>query len=255
MEIEKKIAHNELQFVNEFEDSIRALNDDDILSDVLKSGEFHKLHKAEEPLSQEDFRIIDTSDPMLPIQNMAKEKIDIDNELARINRELGAIDRSIQEMNALRIRIESRRNLLKLNQRSLEKKSRQLQHYLDSGKKSSFVKSLFKRKSAEDFRARQECAEARLYSCFIKYGDEKFLLDKHTVIGRDRDCTIILQDETVSRHHAVIERYNGAFWIIDTDSTNGVFLDGERIVKNTKVRLHSGSVIKLGDSFLSFSRM
>ena len=52
-------------------------------------------------------------------------------------------------------------------------------------------------------------------------------------IGRDPDNDIILDNAGVSAHHAVIEKKEHAFEISDNDSTNGVFVNGERITRHT----------------------
>ena len=58
-----------------------------------------------------------------------------------------------------------------------------------------------------------------------------------TTIGRAEDCDIkidqrFLNWETVSRHHAEIRR-EGEQWVIrDMQSTNGVFVERRRTVKN-----------------------
>jgi pSer/pThr/pTyr-binding forkhead associated (FHA) protein len=59
------------------------------------------------------------------------------------------------------------------------------------------------------------------------------------VIGRLADSDFVIDDRTVSRHHATIRR-EGAFWVlVDLDSTNGTRVNGERI--------DGRAVIKPGD--------
>jgi pSer/pThr/pTyr-binding forkhead associated (FHA) protein len=48
-------------------------------------------------------------------------------------------------------------------------------------------------------------------------------------IGRTEDNAIVLPDAGVSRQHAAIEYENGDYFIVDTGSQNGVFLNKERI--------------------------
>lgn len=49
------------------------------------------------------------------------------------------------------------------------------------------------------------------------------------VIGRSPKCEIFLNDMTVSRKHAVLERVAGGWSIRDTDSFNGVWVNNTNI--------------------------
>lgn len=65
---------------------------------------------------------------------------------------------------------------------------------------------------------------------------------KVTKIGRkDRINHIAIDQETISRQHAIIEYKNYSFWIIDQDSSNGTFLNGKQIVD--EVQLNHGDTI------------
>lgn len=49
------------------------------------------------------------------------------------------------------------------------------------------------------------------------------------VLGRSRDCDVVLSDENVSRHHAEV-RPSGGSWIVrDLGSTNGVKVNGRHV--------------------------
>jgi len=57
-----------------------------------------------------------------------------------------------------------------------------------------------------------------------------FVLDAgRTTLGRDPDSDIFLDDVTVSRHHAVIERADDHYEVKDAGSLNGTYVDRERI--------------------------
>src|SRR5947209_6673374 len=65
-------------------------------------------------------------------------------------------------------------------------------------------------------------------------------------IGRAGDCDVKFdpsKDPKVSNHHAEFLYEDGQWFIIDTGSTNGTLIDGERI---TKQRLRQGEEIQLG---------
>jgi pSer/pThr/pTyr-binding forkhead associated (FHA) protein len=70
-----------------------------------------------------------------------------------------------------------------------------------------------------------------------------------TTIGRALDNDIVLNDASVSRHHAIIEPRNGAYVIRDQDSQNGTWLAGNRVGEAT---LGAGTTVRLGDVTLTF---
>ena len=62
-------------------------------------------------------------------------------------------------------------------------------------------------------------------------------------IGRDATSTIVLPDVSVSRRHAQVEP-NGNFYLIrDNGSTNGTFVNGQKV---TKVTLNHGDTVTIG---------
>ncbi|MBM3713513.1 MAG: FHA domain-containing protein, partial [Actinobacteria bacterium] len=81
---------------------------------------------------------------------------------------------------------------------------------------------------------------------------EKFFLKKPSLsIGRRSDSDILLDDITVSRNHAVIEKINNEYVIKDLESLNGTYLNGKIISKS---RLNNGDRIQIGKYiFLFFS--
>lgn len=69
-------------------------------------------------------------------------------------------------------------------------------------------------------------------------------------IGRDPECDIVLQSPEVSRRHAAVAIVDGAITITD-ESTNGLFVNGERVVGSHPLR--EADVIRIGDVILRFS--
>ena len=82
--------------------------------------------------------------------------------------------------------------------------------------------------------------------------DRKVELKQDRVIrlGRSQDCDLVLKDPMISRQHFEVEGRDGNFYIRDQGSTNGTFLNGERLEKET--RLEIGDRIEAGDTLLSF---
>lgn len=81
---------------------------------------------------------------------------------------------------------------------------------------------------------------------------EKFFLTKSKFnIGRSSDSDILLDDITVSRRHAVLEKIEDYYRLVDLDSLNGSYVNGKR-VENSK--LADGDRIQIGKYiFLFFS--
>jgi hypothetical protein len=70
------------------------------------------------------------------------------------------------------------------------------------------------------------------------------------VLGRSRDCEVVLSDQNVSRRHAEV-RPSGGSWIVkDLGSTNGVKVNGRRI--QGPQSLKRGDTIELGTSRVTF---
>jgi hypothetical protein len=67
------------------------------------------------------------------------------------------------------------------------------------------------------------------------------------VIGRDPGCDIVLSDSRCSRLHAIIEETLEGLVIVDTDSANGVYVNGRRLERS---RLYPGDTVRLGDTLL-----
>ena len=71
------------------------------------------------------------------------------------------------------------------------------------------------------------------------------------VIGRSRECDIVLQDSNVSRRHAEIRPSGGDSWTIaDLGSTNGVKVNGRAITSATPLK--AGDQIAIGTVDVGF---
>ncbi len=70
-----------------------------------------------------------------------------------------------------------------------------------------------------------------------------------TTAGRHPDSDIFLDDITVSRRHAVIERDGDGFKVRDAGSLNGTYVNRERV---DEARLRTGDELQIGRFRLSF---
>lgn len=70
------------------------------------------------------------------------------------------------------------------------------------------------------------------------------------VIGSGDTCDIIIKNKNVSRKHLVIINKNETFFVVDQGSTNGSFLNEERLVPGSSVEFTSFFPVRLGDNIL-----
>jgi class 3 adenylate cyclase len=71
------------------------------------------------------------------------------------------------------------------------------------------------------------------------------VIDGALVVGRECEG-LLLADAQTSRRHLELRQHDGQVTCTDLGSTNGTFLDGQRI--NAAVELQQGSVLTLGDT-------
>jgi pSer/pThr/pTyr-binding forkhead associated (FHA) protein len=62
-------------------------------------------------------------------------------------------------------------------------------------------------------------------------------------VGRDTECEIFLVDPSVSRNHATVEPVDGELVVRDAGSTNGTFVNGQRIQLRS---VRPGDVVAFG---------
>ncbi|HWB55818.1 MAG TPA: FHA domain-containing protein [Gaiellaceae bacterium] len=72
-------------------------------------------------------------------------------------------------------------------------------------------------------------------------------------IGRAEDNLVVISaDDYASGHHARVEAGLDGTWVFDLGSTNGTYVNGERI--DGRRRLREGDVLQVGDTELRFER-
>lgn len=70
-------------------------------------------------------------------------------------------------------------------------------------------------------------------------------LHDKVIIGRSRSCEVTITDPSCSRQHALFEKKNEKIFVEDLKSTNGVRINGARII--TSHELKDGDRVQLGD--------
>jgi diguanylate cyclase (GGDEF)-like protein len=68
-------------------------------------------------------------------------------------------------------------------------------------------------------------------------------------VGRVVDCDIPLQGDAVSRWHASFEPREDGWWIADAGSTNGTYVNDERVTDHA---LRPGDLVKIGHTIFKF---
>jgi pSer/pThr/pTyr-binding forkhead associated (FHA) protein len=71
-------------------------------------------------------------------------------------------------------------------------------------------------------------------------------------IGRGSDCQIKLDDDYSSTRHARVFLSDGQWWVEDLGSTNGTYLDGQRITRPVQAEI--GGSIRIGRTTLTIAK-
>jgi len=91
---------------------------------------------------------------------------------------------------------------------------------------------------------------------YLKSDELVYKLDKITnIIGRDTNCTIVLNHPSISKQHAKIEydmQTNNAF-LTDLNSTHGTFINDMKLNQNQSIKLNSGDVLNFGQSDIKYT--
>ena len=83
-------------------------------------------------------------------------------------------------------------------------------------------------------------------------GTEVPLGNEPITIGRSGESGLVIRDDYTSTHHARLMLWNNEWMIQDLDSTNGTFLDGQRVTVPTQVPLDAP--IKIGTTTFELRR-
>ncbi|MBM4386838.1 MAG: FHA domain-containing protein [Deltaproteobacteria bacterium] len=85
----------------------------------------------------------------------------------------------------------------------------------------------------------------------LKGKDFRLVSGKNT-IGTSADSDIVITDQYISSHHAIIRFDDNQFMLQDLDSTNGTFINGKKIVR---AELIDNDTIKMGRTKFRFKSL
>jgi Protein of unknown function (DUF3662)/FHA domain len=91
--------------------------------------------------------------------------------------------------------------------------------------------------------------EAERKALLVGDGRRTVLSGSKLVLGRSRDCDIVLSDPNVSRRHAELRRDDARWSIVDLGSTNGIKVNGRRV---SDAMLREGDRVTVGVTDLTF---
>jgi len=75
------------------------------------------------------------------------------------------------------------------------------------------------------------------------------LTNEEVSIGRSDQCTVCVNSDLVSRRHAVINRILGHYIVVDLKSTNGTFVNDQRV---ERAELKDGDLLRTGKTVLKY---
>lgn len=78
------------------------------------------------------------------------------------------------------------------------------------------------------------------------------LRDTGILLGRNPEATLVIDDDFTSGRHARVYLDGNTWYVEDLDSTNGTFVDGERITEPAPLK--EGTQIRVGSTVLELGR-
>ena len=84
-----------------------------------------------------------------------------------------------------------------------------------------------------------------------EFTGQEINVERDMLVGRHQDAEILLQSTDISRKHAALLFRDDHIWVKDLKSTNGTFVNGERVEQEQEIELHDGDMLQ----FASFMFM
>ena len=77
-----------------------------------------------------------------------------------------------------------------------------------------------------------------------EFTGQEISIERDMLVGRDQDAEILLQLKDISRKHAALLFRDDHVWVKDLKSTNGTFVNGERVEQEQEIELHDGDMLQ-----------
>ena len=91
----------------------------------------------------------------------------------------------------------------------------------------------------------------KLQAITAEFTGQEISVERDMLVGRHQDAEILLQSTDISRKHAALLFRDDHIWVKDLKSTNGTFVNGERVEHDQEIELHYGDMLQ----FASFMFM
>ena len=94
--------------------------------------------------------------------------------------------------------------------------------------------------------------DKKVYAVLVDMANDKQypITCYETSVGRSKLCDVIFSNSTVSRFHAVVALRKDGFYVFDTESKSGVYVNEKQIEK--KETLSNGDIIAFGTAIMKF---
>jgi pSer/pThr/pTyr-binding forkhead associated (FHA) protein len=86
----------------------------------------------------------------------------------------------------------------------------------------------------------------------VQISQSVYFLGETASLGRFEGNEVVIDDTFVSHEHSCITRNRQAYWLSDLHSTNGTFLNNQKLTEETMLK--SGDLIKVGPVTFRFER-
>ena len=94
--------------------------------------------------------------------------------------------------------------------------------------------------------------DKKVYAVLVDMANDKQypITCYETSVGRSKLCDVVFTNTTVSRFHAVVALRKDGFYVFDTESKSGVYVNEKQIEKSEK--LSNGDIIAFGTAIMKF---
>ena len=92
-------------------------------------------------------------------------------------------------------------------------------------------------------------SQSRRQALLVGEGRRNVLSGSRVVLGRSRECDIVVADANVSRRHVEMRREGERWSVVDLGSTNGIKVNGRRV---DQAELNDGDQVTIGVTVMTF---